>query len=86
MSSAIVQATSHKLCEHFATEMYDEHICLSSDENGELDRDMGLYKKLGFPGTIDSTDVILIGWSRCPYTTKSVRTLTRKASLWSRTR
>ena len=46
MSSAVVQATFHKFCEHFVTEMYDEHIFLPSDENGELDRVMEQYEKL----------------------------------------
>ena len=66
MSSAVVQATFHKTCEHFATEMYDKHICLSSDENSELDRVMGQSEKLGFPGAMGSTDVTHIGRSRCP--------------------
>ena len=67
MSSAVVQVTFHKFCEHFATEMYDEHIFLPSDENGELGRVMEQYEKLGFPGAMGSTDVTHIGWSRCPY-------------------
>ncbi|CAN0140069.1 unnamed protein product [Pylaiella littoralis] len=63
MSSAVVQKTFHKFCKHFATEMYDEHIFLPTDENGELDR----YEKLGFPGAMGSTDVTHIAWGRCPY-------------------
>ncbi|CAN0441290.1 unnamed protein product, partial [Pylaiella littoralis] len=67
MSSAVVQKTFHKFCKHFATEMYDEHIFLPTDENGELDRVMGQYEKLGFPGAMGSTDVTHIAWGRCPY-------------------
>ena len=65
MRSTVVQAMFYKFCEHFAT--YDEHICLPSDENGELDRVMGQYEKPGFPGAMGSTDVSHIGWSRCSY-------------------
>ncbi|CAN0429398.1 unnamed protein product [Pylaiella littoralis] len=85
MSSAVVQKTFHKFCKHFATEMYDEHIFLPTDENGELDRVMGQYEKLGFRGAMGSTDVTHIAWGRCP-TTKPARTLERKASLPSGTR
>ncbi|CAM9731337.1 unnamed protein product [Pylaiella littoralis] len=67
MSTPTVQKVFHQFCEHFATEMYDEHIFLPSEENGELDRVMGQYEKLGFPGAMGSTDVTHIGWSRCPY-------------------
>ena len=85
MSSAVVQATFHKFCEHFATEMYDEHIFLPSDENGELDRVMEQYEKLGFPGAMGSTDVTISGGVGAP-TIKPVRTLERKGSLRSGTR
>ncbi|CAM9181849.1 unnamed protein product, partial [Pylaiella littoralis] len=67
MSSTVVQKTFHKFCKHFATEMYDDHIYLPSDGNGELDKVMGEYEKLGFPGAMGSTDVTHIAWSRCPY-------------------
>ncbi|CAN0330784.1 unnamed protein product, partial [Hapterophycus canaliculatus] len=67
MSAALVQAIFHKFCKHFANEMYDEHIYLPTEENGELDRVMGQYEKLGFPGAMGSTDVTHVAWSRCPY-------------------
>lgn len=67
MSTAVVQGTFHNFCQHFATELYDEHVSLPSQEDGELDRVMEQYEKLGFPGAVGSTDVTHIGWSRCPY-------------------
>ena len=67
MSSAVVQGTFHQFCERFSTELYDEHISLPSPEDGELDRVMDEYDKLGFTGAMGSTDVTHIGWSRCPY-------------------
>ncbi|CAN0345009.1 unnamed protein product, partial [Pylaiella littoralis] len=39
----------------------------SSDGNGELDKVVGEYEKLGFPCAMGSTDVTHIAWSRCPY-------------------
>ena len=76
MSSATVQATFHTFCERFATEMYDEHIYLPSDENGELDGVMDEYASVGYPGAMGSTDVTHVGWSKCPY--NHARSYTRK--------
>ena len=67
MSPAVVHRTFHNICENFAKDLYDEHIYLPSDKNGGLDKVMGHYEKLGFPGAMGSTDVTHIGWSRCPY-------------------
>ena len=65
MSGAVVQATFHSFCSHFAREMYDEHIYLPTKDH--LDHVMGQYDKLGFTGAVGSTDVTHIAWSRCPY-------------------
>ena len=67
MSAATVQAMFHKFCEHFAKEMYDEHIYLPTEKNGELDHVVRQYDRLGFTGAMGSMDVTHIGWSRCPY-------------------
>ncbi|CAN0370454.1 unnamed protein product, partial [Ectocarpus fasciculatus] len=67
MSAATVQAMFHKFCKHFAREMYDEHIYLPSEQNGELDHVMKQYDRLGFSGAMGSMDVTHIGWSKCPY-------------------
>ncbi|CAB1099337.1 unnamed protein product [Ectocarpus sp. CCAP 1310/34] len=67
MSAKTVQTMFHKFCKHFAREMYDEHIYLPSEQNGELDHVMKQYDRLGFSGAMGSMDVTHIGWSKCPY-------------------
>ncbi|CAN0414918.1 unnamed protein product, partial [Ectocarpus sp. 12 AP-2014] len=67
ISAATVQAMFHKFCKNFAREMYDEHIYLPSEPNGELDHVMKQYDRLGFSGAMVSMDVTHIGWSKCPY-------------------
>ncbi|CBJ30444.1 transposon protein, putative, Pong sub-class [Ectocarpus siliculosus] len=67
MSAATVQAMFHMFCKHFAREMYDEHIYLPSEQNGELDHVMKQYDRLGFSGAMGSMDVTHIVWNKCPY-------------------
>ena len=47
MSAATVQAMFHTFCEYFAKEMYDEHIYLPTEENGELHHVMRQYDGAG---------------------------------------
>ena len=58
-------ATFHSLCNHFASEMYNEHIYLpTGDYKTNV---MSDYDRLGFTGAVGSTGVIHIAWGMCPY-------------------
>ncbi|CAB1096709.1 unnamed protein product [Ectocarpus sp. CCAP 1310/34] len=57
MSGKTVQTMFHKFRKHFAREMYDEHIYLPSEQNGELDHVMEQCDRLGFLGAMSSMGV-----------------------------
>ena len=58
-------ATFHSFCDHFAREIYNEHIYLpTGDYKTNIIND---YDRLGFAGAVGSTDVTHIAWDKCPY-------------------
>lgn len=65
ISVPTAQATFHSFCEHFAREMYDEHIYVPTGEY--QDKVMSDFERLGFTGAVGSTDVTHLAWGMCPY-------------------
>lgn len=65
MSKQTAQATFHKFCKSFASELYEEHIYLPTGTY--LDHVMDQYSRMGFTGAVGSTDVTHVRWGMCPF-------------------
>ncbi|CAB1111676.1 unnamed protein product [Ectocarpus sp. CCAP 1310/34] len=82
VSAKAVQTMFHKFCKHFPRELYDEHIYLSSEQNGELDHVMEQYDRLGFSGAMGSMDVTHTGIEGVPTIGYQVTTNDKTIVCW----
>ncbi|CAM9530890.1 unnamed protein product, partial [Sphacelaria rigidula] len=62
----------HAFCEHFAQELYADHVCLPTGE--DQDKVMEDFHKLRFTGAVGSADVTHVKWDACPYSEQRVHT------------
>ena len=66
ISESKLQSFFHKFCENFSKDNYSNYINYP-DSREDIERVIGVYKLLGFPGCVGSTDCVHIGWNRVPY-------------------
>ena len=64
MDESTVRASFNTYCESFVTEFYDSVIY--RPEGLKLEKMMDVYKRMGLPGCIGSTDCVHVKWDRCP--------------------
>ena len=65
MSASTAQATFHRFCHKFVSELYDEHIYLPTGTS--MDHVMDQYSRMRCPGSMGSTDVTHVRWGMWPY-------------------
>jgi Plant transposon protein len=64
MGESTVRASFNTFCESFVTEFYDSVIYRPKDL--KLEKMIDVYKRMGLPGCIGSTDCVHVKWDRYP--------------------
>ncbi|CAM9826734.1 unnamed protein product [Sphacelaria rigidula] len=72
MSEPVACASFHAFCEHFAQELYADHVRLPTGD--DQDKVMEDFHKLGFTGAVGSADVTHVKWDACPYSEQRTHT------------
>ena len=65
ISAEVNRIFFHKFCTIFSLHLWDK-FCSPPKTDAEIERTMGIYKRVGLPGAIGSTDCVHIRWERCP--------------------
>ena len=65
ISAEVNRTFFHKWCKYFSTEYFGVY-CNPPESKEEIDKTLAVYKRLGFPGCIGSTDCVHIRWDRSP--------------------
>jgi Plant transposon protein len=64
MGESTVRTAFNSFCDNFVTEFYETVVC--RPEGLKLSKMMDVYKRMGLPGCIGSTDCVHVKWDRCP--------------------
>lgn len=65
MSISSIQVFFHLFCYHFSIDNYDNYITYPKTPE-EISQTEGIYRLVGLPGCIGSTDCVHIGWNVAP--------------------
>ena len=70
MGETTARRAFHLFCENFVTHFYDKYVYRPKDQ--QLEKVLDVFRKMGLPECIGSTDCVHLKWDRCPVSLNQV--------------